>query len=201
MLLIKINGAESKLNIEGVQKITDLIELVKTVIDPAHIITNFLIDGRELEDQEWTAPLSQFENSNIDIETGEPEVYVYSRLATSPDIISNCYSGFRSARKDFQDGNMQTANRKLLTAVNTLREFFSWYGTLLELLDEDKRKKFDITEDVKKLSDICKGICQQQLYQSWWAIGETIEKELEPQLDRLENTCRKAAKEVIGEAA
>ena len=32
---------------------------------------------------------------------------------------------------------------------------------------------------------------QQQLYQSWWAIGETLEKDLEPKLDALEDQCRK----------
>ena len=67
---------------------------------------------------------------------------------------------------------------------------------MLELLSEEKRAAFDITNEVKELSETCKGICQQQLYQSWWAIGETIEKELEPQLDRLEDACRRAAKNI-----
>lgn len=196
MKAIRINGQDSTINTAGIQKITDLVELVKTVIDPAHIITTLLIDGRELEEHEWTAPISQFDNSVIEIETGDPEEYVFKRIAAAPDIISNCFIGFRSARKDFQAGQMQSANRKLLSAVNTLREFFSWYATLLELLDVSKRPAFDITTQVRELTETCKGICQQQLYQSWWAIGETLEKELEPQLDKLEDHCRKVTKDI-----
>ena len=192
MTAVRINGKETPINTAGVQKMTDLIELIKALIDPEHIITNLFLDGRELEEQEWTAPLSQFANAVVDVETGDPEEYVYTRISAAPEIISNCYTGFRSARKDFQAGNMQAGNKKLLTAVNTLREFFSWYATLLELLGEEKRGAFDITDEVRQLSETCKGICQQQLYQSWWAIGETIEKDLEPQLDKLEDACRKA---------
>ncbi len=195
-MVVKINGRETPINTSGVQKMTDLVELIKTLIDPAHIITSLLIDGRELEEHEWTCSLSQFSTNIIEVETGDPEEYVFKRLSAAPDIISNCYNAFRNARKDFQAGSMQTANRKLLSAVNTLREFFSWYATLLELLAEDKRRMFDINDEVRKLSETCKGICQQQLYQSWWAIGETLEKELEPQLDRLEDACRRATKDL-----
>jgi hypothetical protein len=49
---------------------------------------------------------------------------------------------------------------------------------------------------VTEISETCKKICQQQLYQSWWALGESLEKELEPKLDKLEDACRKAAREV-----
>ena len=195
-MIIRINGKEVPINTSGLQKMTDLVELVKTIIDPEHMITVLLLNGRDLDDNEWTASLSQFEGATIEIETGKPEDYVFQRLPASPDILSNCFVTFRSARKDFQSGNMQEANKKLLSAVNTLREFFSWYGTLLELLDESKRKQFDISEQVKDITETCKGICQQQLYQSWWAIGETIEKELEPELDKLEDFCRKAVKNI-----
>lgn len=195
-MIIKINGKETPINTSGVQRVTDLIELIKSMIDPTHMITAILINGRELDEQEWTGTISQFEAAVLEIETGEPETYVYRRLATAPEIIGQCFMSFREARKNFQNGNMQVANRKLLAAVNTLREFFSWYATLLELLSEDKRKKFDITALVTKISETCKTLCQQQLYQSWWAIGETLRQELEPELDQLEDFCIKSTKDL-----
>jgi hypothetical protein len=49
---------------------------------------------------------------------------------------------------------------------------------------------------VEDIAECCKRICQQQLYQSWWALGETIEKELEPKLDKLEDFCRSFRNEI-----
>ncbi|MEI7489443.1 MAG: hypothetical protein WCJ72_18910, partial [Chryseobacterium sp.] len=50
---------------------------------------------------------------------------------------------------------------------------------------------YDIEKQVIEIGEVCQKICQQQLYQSWWALGETIEKELEPKLDQLETFCRR----------
>ena len=195
-MIIRINGRETPVNTSGLQRMTDFVELIKSIIDPDHMITALLVNGRELSENEWVAAISQFENSTIEIETGRPEEYVYYRLGTAADILSQCFMAFRAARKDFQAGLMQDANRKLLNGVNTLREFFSWYATLLELLDVEKRKPFEISEPVKEITDTCKTLCQQQLYQSWWAIGETLEKKLEPELDKLEDFCRKMIKNI-----
>ena len=81
----------------------------------------------------------------------------------------------------------------LVQAVNELKAFFEWYGTMVELIPEEKRDQFSMTEKVEMISDTCKKICQQQLYQSWWALGETLEKELEPELDDVESFCKKVA--------
>jgi hypothetical protein len=89
----------------------------------------------------------------------------------------------------------------LKIAVDTLRAFFEWYGTLMQLVPEGERTRIDISSQVREISEICKRICQQQLYQSWWALGESLEKELEPQLDRLEDTCRRTAKQAGSVAA
>ena len=195
-MIVKINGRETSINTTGLQRMTDFVELVKSIIDPEHMITALLADGQELSENDWIASVSQFDGATVEIETGKPEEYVYRRLETSADIISQCYMAFRTARKDFQAGAMQEANRKLLSGVNTLREFFSWYGTLLELLDVEKRKAFDISEPVREITETCKTLCQQQLYQSWWAIGETLEKKLEPELDKLEDFCRKMTRTI-----
>jgi L-rhamnose mutarotase len=66
---------------------------------------------------------------------------------------------------------------------------------------ESSRSKLDISSEVQDISETCKKICQQQMYQSWWALGESLEKDLEPKLDKLEDTCRKVAREVQVTAA
>ena len=85
---------------------------------------------------------------------------------------------------------MEDGNRQLVRAVNTLQAFFEWYSTLLEIVPEDERPQFVLDQEINSVSTVCKKICQQQLYQSWWALGETLENELEPALDVMEDRCR-----------
>jgi hypothetical protein len=200
MLRVMINGQEARLDTGSVPRFSDLIELIKATIDPEHMITGILLDGREVTDEEWFRNLSQLEATELEIVTGRPDEYVTARIGEASRVVRSCFLEFRDARKGFQDGDMQIGNRRLKVAVDTLRAFFEWYGTLLQLVPEDRRDCIDISPQVRDISETCKKICQQQLYQSWWALGESIEKDLEPKLDRLEDACRKAAKQIQGAA-
>lgn len=191
MVSVKINGADSAINTSRLSKFTDLIELVKASIDPDHMITEIRINGHELEEQDWAATLSQIGDAVIDIITGTPESYAAEKLSQSSDIVKACYVEFRDARKNFQAGKMVDGNQALMRAVNTAKSFFEWYATIMQILPAERQSQYDISAQVLEISDICKKICQQQLYQSWWALGETLEKELEPKLDSLEDFCKR----------
>jgi hypothetical protein len=195
MVSIRINGSDSPVKYDGLSKISDLVELIKSMIDPDHMITGILLNGRDLDESEWDMSPSQFETSILEVETGSPEQFVAERMSQASDIVKTCYIEFRDARKAFQDSNMQAGNQSLIKATNILKAFFEWYATMAELVPGDKKPRFDITGQTAEITDVCKQICQQQLYQSWWALGETLEKELEPRLDRLEDFCRKANKD------
>lgn len=192
MVNVRINGEESPVGGESSSKVTDLVELIKSIIDPDHMITSILIDGRDMAEDDWYSTVNQLGTSIIEVETGTPEDFVAERLSRASEIVRACYVEFRDARKSFQDGDMSLGNQRLVTAVNTLKAFFEWYKTLLTLVPEEKREFFNMDPQVSDISETCKRICQQQLYQSWWALGESLEKELEPKLDALEDFCRKA---------
>jgi len=196
MLRVRINGEYTDVNCSSVPRFTDLIELLKVSIDPEHMITSILIDGREFSDEEWSQNTAQLAGEVLDIQTGQPETYVADRIQDASRVVRSCFFEFRDARKGFQDGDMITGNKRLKSAVDTLRAFFEWYGTLLQLVPTPKRSELDITPQVQEISETCKKICQQQLYQSWWALGESLEKELEPKLDKLEDVCRRAARDL-----
>lgn len=191
-----INGQESPINGVGLPKMADVVELIKASIDPAHMITQLLLDGKELGDNDWLAPSGALETAIVEVATGTPEEFVQDRLAQSSGIVRACFMEFRDARKSFQAGDMQLGNKQLIRAVDTARAFFEWYGVILDLVPVERRSAFDISAQVSEISAICKRICQQQLYQSWWALGETLEKELEPKLDKLEDFCRKFEQQV-----
>jgi len=191
MVEVRINGETSNIKSDGLPRMSDLVELIKGWIDPDHMITSILLNGKDLEDTDWTANLSQYGTAIVEVETGTPQSFVNDRMSSASDIIKVCFFEFRDARKSFQEGTMQAGNQKLVKAVNTLQAFFEWYGTILELVPADRKEEYNIDTQVRAISEVCKRICQQQLYQSWWALGEAIEKELEPLLDKLEDFCRK----------
>lgn len=190
MAKLRINGSDSDLPVSSVPRVVDLVELVKAHIDPDHMITEILWNGRELEESDWYAATSTLGDVELDIFTGSPVDFVSSRLVQAADVVKACVLDFQDARKFFQDGDMATGNKRLSVAVNTLKAFFEWYGSLLELMPEERRSQFDITTKMSEISETCKRACQHQLYSSWWALGETIEKDLEPKLTNLEGFCR-----------
>jgi hypothetical protein len=194
MKAVIINGEESGIRTEGLNTVADLIELIKTVIDPEHMITALLLDGNELKETDWAAGINNFKDSVLEVQTGAPRQFVADRLAESSGIVGKCFIVFRNCRKLFQDGKMEEGNRQLVEAVSALKAFFEWYSTIMALVPQNERSQYDITEHVNALSEACKKICQQQLYQSWWALGETLKDELEPRLDKLEDQCRKFAR-------
>lgn len=191
-----INGSESSISGTGLPKMADMVELIKASIDPEHMITQLLLDGKELGDNDWSAPCGAFETAIVEVETDTPERFVEDRLSKASAVIQACYMEFRDSRKSFQAGDMQRGNQQLMTAVKTAQAFFEWYGVIFELVTPEKRVNYDISTQVTEISTICKRICQQQLYQSWWALGETLEKELEPKLDKLEDFLRKFERQV-----
>lgn len=196
MISVRINGEDSPLKTDGLGKIADIVELIKANIDPDHMITAILINGKELQDEDWLATTSRYETAIIEVETGTAEGFVGERMGQASEIVRSCFLQFRDARKEFQAGNMQGGNQRLVQAVNTAKAFFDWYATIVELAPAQDRPKYEIGSHVTEISTICKTICQQQLYQSWWALGETLEKQLEPKLDKLEDHLRQFARAV-----
>ncbi len=196
MISVMINGEDSKLNTGAVVRMTDLIELIKSTIDPDHMITAILLNGKEMDDTDWTSTTTQHGTSILEIATGTPDDFVSDRIRKAYQVIQACYFEFRDARKTFQDGNMLEGNQKLVKAVTTLRTFCEWYSSIMNLVPESKKTQYCIDTQISEISEICKRICQQQLYQSWWALGETIGKELEPKLDALEDHFRKMAAKI-----
>lgn len=191
MARVTVNDQQVEIDCSKLGKLADLVELVKATIDPEHMITGITISGREVEDADWICSLGQFGSETLEFETGTPESFVRERLHLAPKVMRSIYNEFKDARKRFQDAKSADANKLLHQAVNALKAFFEWYSALLDLMTPELKQKYDLSEHVTEVSKICTDICQQQLYQSWWALGESIEKRLEPRLDLMEDFLRR----------
>lgn len=187
---IRVNGEEMAFPTQGLGRLTDVIELIKSNIDPEHMITEIVIDGRALDEADWTASPQSFGQATLEVLTNTPEEYVKNRLLNAHYLVQEIYMQFRDARKSFHEGLSVEGNRVLSKAVSTFQAFIEWYGSITALLSEDKRKEFDVSELVQELSKVCQTLCQRQLTQSWKLLGETIRADLEPKLEQLEDFCR-----------
>jgi len=190
MVSVQINGETAPIQANNCGQMAEVVELIKSVIDPEHMITSILLNGEQFEDSDWSRSMNTLDTALIEVETGNQHEFVFDRLVRSDQIVQSCLLEFRGARGKFQSGQSVEGNKQLVEAVQALQAFFQWYGTLVELLPEENRIAFDLTEEVNEISETCKSICQQQLYQSWWALGESLEQKLEPQLETLVERCK-----------
>ncbi|RME58142.1 MAG: hypothetical protein D6780_07250 [Candidatus Dadabacteria bacterium] len=194
-MTIKVNGEVVDVKTEGLGRFSDLIELIKTMIDPEHMITSITIDGADVKEEDWQRSLSTFsETSVLEIETARPSEFVTSRMTLVPEIIKNCCEDFKEARENFEAGRSRKGNEMLIQAVQTLQVFIEWYSAILELVPIDQRDEYDISEPINQLTETCKKLCQHQLYQSWWALSQTLGQDLEPKLSELEALTRSFSK-------
>lgn len=196
MVAIRINGTETPIAVGDLPRFSDIVELVRVTIDPEHMITEILLDGRELADDDWKKSPRALGDAVVEINTDTPERFVTERILDAPEAVQACYLQFRDARKTFQQGDSRKGNHKLAGAVHTLRTFFEWYHSVLQLMNNEQKKKFGLDEQVRALTAACNSICQQQLYQQWMALADTIENQLEPGLDALETFCRRMVREL-----
>jgi len=186
---ITINGEETEFNTDSLFRFTELVELIKSNIDPEHMITNILLDGSELTDKDWFSSINQIKDCKLEILTGTPQNYAAERFAMAASIIRACFMDFRAARKYYINGKNQLGNDSLVVAVKNLQAFFQWYASLSELLSAEEKEKYNIDSYVRDISETCKKICQHQIYQSWMGLADTLKHELEPKLEELEDAC------------
>jgi hypothetical protein len=195
-LTVYVNGCLQNYNLSGIQRFGDFIELVKSSIDPDHMIIEVVFNGEELKDSDWESSLSKFSGGTFEIKTDQPERFALSRLVEAPNIVNAIFKIFREARMFFNEGKMAEGNKVLINAVTALKEFITWYHLILELLPEDRRTNFLIETTINELTKSCSKITEAQLYGSWWMIAEMIKANVEPALDDLEVKLRSAVNQV-----
>ena len=197
MLKVIIDGQPFSADISALRTLGELVELIKASIDPDSIIVGMLIEGRHLSESDWRAPLSVQGESTLEVETGGKREFAVDRIASSDVVLAEIIEEFKAAKDNFRNGVTMDANSTLQQAVEDLRAFLDWYQTLLAILEEDQDvNKQPFEASIGDIASTCEQLVQQQLYQSWWALGETLETKLEPQLEGLREVCVSMSGEV-----
>ena len=197
MITVKVDGQILPLEMSGIRTMGELVELVKMNIDPDAVISGMIIAGRELNEADWRAPLSVQGSNILEIATSTKDQFLRERLEQAPVFVEQIINEFCDCRKKFRDGAQADGYALMGTAVKDLNAFFKWYSIVLETSVEVK-DQFDrvIGPQLNTLTKICEQLVQQQLYNSWFAIGDTIEGQLEPELRNLKQSLEQLSKSV-----
>ena len=184
MVTVEINGEVAITDTSAISTMGDLIELVKATIDPETIITDLKLAGKNLSDTDWRVPLSVQGTSTLEVTTGSRDAYIIGRLHSAPELLEAITEEFDKVKDCFKDSMVEKGNKLLGTAVGDLDAFIKWYEAILAMLTEEVYKQYEdsLEKTAVAISATCEQLVQQQLYQSWWALGETIESKLIPEL-------------------
>ena len=193
MMNVQIDGTPFQGNIADIKTMGDLLELIKASIDPDTMITVIEFNGEALTDADWNAPLNQQNGRVLDVRTGTKRAYVGERLAASAAILEQIENEFADAGNSYRGGFSPDGNSKLSHAVDDLGAFVQWYNGLLTMDEVLENQRVEFMSKVDALQKICEQIVQQQLYNSWWVLAETINTRLNPKLQEMRGLCSEVA--------
>lgn len=194
MIQVQVDGNPLSTDIGGMSSLGDLLELVKSNIDPDTIITSVEFNGEALTESEWNLPLAAHRGRVLDIRTGTKKGYLFDRLASATDIVARIIAEFADAGDAYRKGFSPDGNAKLARAVDDLGAFVTWYDSLLGMSETDTSEtRQEFLDLVNSLQKICEQIIQQQLFNSWWVLSETINTKLNPSLEEIRKLCERVA--------
>lgn len=186
MVTVTVNGQQLPLQLDGVRTMGELVEVVKMNIDPDSVISAMTIGGRDLVESDWRAPLSVHGGARLEIATATKQQFLKDRLMQAPILVERIIQNFGNARQSFRAGEQTGGYQQMGSAVKDFNAFIKWYDVILEYNPALRQTyQTQVVPLINELTRICEQLVQQQLYNSWWAIGETLEKQLEPTLNRL----------------
>ncbi len=190
MITVNVDGQPFSADVTQVRSMADLIELVKTVIDPDSIIVSLALDGKPLSDADWRMPLNGQTKSQLEICTGNPELYVRERLEGAASYLTEIIDEFSLSSASYLTAVYESGNQKLAKAVHDLGAFVNWYSSLLGINPAQYASASqDFESRIRQIKLICDQLVQQQMFQSWILLGETIKSRLVPELEKLRAFC------------
>jgi hypothetical protein len=187
---VTVDGKNFAFDSSTVRTVGELIELVKATIDPDLMVSSILLGEHDLSDSDWQVPLAVHGTAQLRVQTSSRQSFVEERLSLAGTLIDKIASQFESVSSLLKKGDVRSGNTALSGAVEDLRAFVTWYNTILQLLPTEQAlvaQKFQTS--VGGMLDVCEKMLQQQLYRAWWAVAETIETKLLPEIAQLKASC------------
>lgn len=194
MVQIQLDGKPLVLEQSAARTLGDLVELVKTNIDPDTIITSLLLEGNSLAESDWFTPLVQQHGKRLDVTTGTRREFLADRLSMANEFLSAVMQKFSDVERLYSSGLNLAGNSALSAALKDLHSYVNWYNGILEL--DPKLRDTVVVEfnsEISELKLICDQLFQHQLYNAWQGVSETIKSRLIPQLEKFGRSCSRTS--------
>ncbi|MDR2337352.1 MAG: hypothetical protein LBE20_01735 [Deltaproteobacteria bacterium] len=179
MLTVNLDGQNFPFEPLAVQNINELIELVKLNINSEKLISDINLQGQNISEVEYRAPLRIHRNSVLEINTVSREEFVNQRLELAQAYLEVIANKFQLVQPTYEELGQEQAAVCLADAINDLTYFFNWFYAILETDGQRfQNSKAEIDETVKKLTEICERVVEQQLADAWQDVCTLIDAEL-----------------------
>ncbi len=186
MITVRVDGQTFAADVSQINQLGDLLELVKVTMNPDSIIVDLSLNDKPLSENDWSAPLSSHTEAIIDIQTGNKADYLHDRLGSAVPYLQEVIEGFDTAAAKYRASSIDDANEALRGAADDLLSFIRWYIAILAIEPVKLQPQIlEFTEYVKEVQEVCEGMLDQQEYQTWLTLAETIETKLQTCFRRL----------------
>lgn len=197
MVQIHLDGKPLVLEQSAARTLGDIVELVKTNIDPDTIITSLLLEGNSLAESDWFTPIVQQHGKRLDVTTGTRREFLVDRLSMANEFLSAVMQKFSDVERLYSSGLNLAGNSALSGALKDLHSYVNWYHGILDL--DPKLRDTVVVEfnsEISELKLICDELFQHQLYNAWQGVSTTIKSRLIPQLEKFGSSCSRTSEMV-----
>ncbi|HMO16822.1 MAG TPA: hypothetical protein PKA63_03105 [Oligoflexia bacterium] len=198
MVQILVDDAELPIEHSALGTISELVEYVKSSIDPDAIILSLTKDDEPLSEADWKCPLSSFSKSLVRITTGSRSTFYQDRLQLSGAISETLIATFRDIADHYKTGRQNSAHEVFATSLEDLNAYVGWLYSILsmdEVLFKSELEKFgNLIDNFKKT---CLKLQQEQISQSWSAIGDVLELQVIASIDQCNEVGASALSKVL----
>lgn len=164
----------------------ELVEYIKSTIDPSNIIVSLTKDDIPLSENDWKSNLSSLSNSRLEVKTGTKSDFIKLRLDAVGNLVGNLIDRIQETSVLFKSGSVIEGNKIFSTCLEDLNALISWLHSIISMDSDFYANELAIfSNQVKDFRYVAGQLQQQQLFQSWWALGETLTTKLIPLLESM----------------
>lgn len=198
MLQVLVDKTEMNLEVSRMRTMGELVEYIKSSIDPDTIILSLTRDDQPLSDADWKTPLSALDNSTVEVQTGSKMDFFQDRLRLIDAIINTISDNTKDISALYKKGMQDSAHDHFAALLNDLNAFISWLHSIY-MMDEDlfanEISHYSIL--VEKLNASCNELQQAQVKNAWWAVGDILEMKILPSITSINEMSKKSLERVL----
>jgi hypothetical protein len=198
MLQVLVDKAEMNLEVSRMRTMGELVEYIKSSIDPDLIILSLTRDDQPLTDADWKTPLSALDNSKVEVLTGSKMDFFQDRLRLIDAIVTTISDNIKDIAAFYKKGMQDNAHDHFAVLLNDLNAFISWLHSIY-MMDEDlfANEISNYTILVEKLNNSCNELQQAQVKYAWWAVGDILEMKILPSIASINEMSKKSLERVL----